>query len=116
MLVPLLSVAKAARPGFHDADPGTREVWRAIDAAPTPAAVVSTGGRADVATEVWRAGWSSAQQSLVLLPLAPEVLATYFPNRPVHAWAGHGEALASRGFLAAPGVDSGGHAAPLAPD
>ena len=113
MLVPLLAVAKAARPGFHDTDPGTREVWSALDATDAPAALVATGGRADVAAEVWRAGPSPAQRGLALLPLMPAVLATQFGHRAIHVWADPGDALAAQGFLVAPGVATKGNNAPL---
>ena len=113
MLVPLLSVSKAARPGFRDTAPGTREVWSALEATRAPAAVVSTGGRADVAAEVWRAGPSPAQHSLVLLPLVPDVLAPQFDSRAIHAWAGPGDVLATQGFLVAPGVATRDNTAPL---
>jgi hypothetical protein len=110
MLVPLLAVAKAARPGPRDAGPRTREVWSALDA---PAAVVATGGRADVAAQIWRAGPLPAQHALVLLPLVPEVVGTQFDSRAIHAWGDPGEALATQGFVVAPGVASKDNTAPL---
>ena len=79
MLVPLLSVSRAARPGFRDTDPGTREVWRALDATPTlrrrwwPPAGARTSPRRSGARARRR-----RSDSLVLLPLVPEVLATQF--------------------------------------
>ena len=113
MLVPLPSVSRAARPGFRDTDPGTREVWRALDETHIPAAVVATGGRADIAAEVWRAGALPVHRSLVLLPLLPEVVATQFASRDIHVWAGPGEVLATQGFLVAPGVPAREDSAPL---
>jgi len=44
----LPSVSRAARPGFRDTDPGTREVWRALDETHIPAAVVATGELAEI--------------------------------------------------------------------
>ena len=114
MLVPLPAAIKAARPGFQDTDPPVRDVWRALERIQAPAAVVSTGGRADIAAEVWRARESPAQRSAVLLPLVPQVVAAELARRDIYVWAGPGEVLATRGFLVAPGKPPQEGTAPLA--
>ena len=112
-LVPLLAAAKAARPGFHDTDSGARQVWAALAATAPPAALVASGGRADVAAEVWRAGPSPAQHALALLPLAPEVLGAQFASRAIHVWPEPGDALTAQGFLVVPGAATAESRRPL---
>jgi len=102
VLVPALAVVRAgASPQPADA-PASSEVWSALEAAGSPAAVMTAGGRTDVAAMLWRSGPSDAQRTLVVIPPDPDVTSRYLATTAVYAWRDSARTLAMRGMLVAP--------------
>jgi hypothetical protein len=102
LLVPALAAAPAALPARGHSDPGAADVWAALEAAGSPSTVMTTGGRADTATIVWRSGPSDSQRSLAVIPPDLEATSRHLATSAVYAWGGLARMLSMRGMLVAP--------------
>jgi hypothetical protein len=102
LLVPALAAAPTVRPVREPGDPATADVWAALEAAGSPSTVMTTGGRADTATTVWRSGPSDVQRSLAVIPPDPEATSRHLATSAVYAWNGQARTLSMRGMLVAP--------------
>lgn len=106
-LVPLLAASQGRLSAAGRTDPATADAWRALEEAGSPATIMTTGGRADTATAVWRAGGSAAQRSLAMIPPDPEATSRYLATSAVYGWSGQARTLAMRGMVVAPGPPPG---------
>ena len=102
LLVPVLAAVPAALPVRGHRDPTTADVWAALAAAGSPSTVMTTGGRADTATTVWRSGPSAAQRALAVIPPDLEATSRHLATSAVYAWSGLARMLSMRGMLVAP--------------
>jgi hypothetical protein len=100
LVVPVLAAGRAHLPARDEL--GAVALWAALEAAGSPAVVMSTGGRADTATTIWRSGPSEPQQSLVTIPPDPDATSRYLATSAVYAWSESARTLAARGMLVAP--------------
>jgi hypothetical protein len=100
LVVPVLAAGRVHLPAPEEY--GAAALWAALEAAGSPAAVMSTGGRADTATTIWRSGPSDAQQSLATIPPDPDATSRYLATSAVYAWSESARTLAARGMLVAP--------------
>lgn len=103
--VPVLAVEPLARSAPGDDGPATETVWRALDGIRPPAAVISTGGHADVATAIWQAGRRGPVREPLLVP-SPDGPAA-LTGRALYAWPHTAGPLRVRGFTLGPlGTDT----------
>lgn len=98
--VPILAVEPLIRSAQGDEGPSAETVWRALDGIRPPAAIISTGGRADVAAAVWRAATPGPARELLLVPSPAGPLA--LTGRDVYAWPQAAGLLRVRGFTLGP--------------
>jgi hypothetical protein len=111
-LVPVLAATPAATAKRDLKDPGTADVWSALEAAGSPSTIMTTGGRADTAATIWRSGASDAQRSLAMIPADPDATSQHLATSAVYAWSPIARSLSMRGMLVAP-VRAGDHPEPL---
>lgn len=112
VLVPVLAAGQGRLSAAGRTDPGTADAWSALEAAGSPAAILTTGGRADTATTIWRGGGSPAQRSLAMIPPDPEATSRHIATSAVYGWSGQARTLAMLGMVVAPGRrDAGGEPA-----
>jgi hypothetical protein len=104
-LVPLLAAAQGTLSAEGRADPSTAETWSALESAGSPAAIMTTGGRADTATAIWRAGRADGQQALAMIPPDPEATSDYMATRAVYGWSGQARRLSMYGMVVAPRLE-----------
>ena len=95
--------------------PGPRDVWSGARNAPAaPAALMTTGGRADAATTIWRGGGRRARSArCAVIPPDPEATGRYLATSAVYGWSGQARTLSMRGMLVAPGLQETKNEPPL---
>lgn len=103
-LVPLLAAGQGILPAEGREDPSTADAWSALESAGSPAAIMTTGGRADTATTVWRAGGSDSHRTLAVIPPNPEATSRHMSASAVYGWSGQARTLSMRGMVVVPGL------------
>jgi hypothetical protein len=101
-LVPVLAALPAVVPERGPREPGTADVWAALEAAGRPSTIMTTGGRADAAVTIWRSGPTTAQRSLPMIPPDPDATSQHLATSAVYAWSPVARRLSMRGMLVAP--------------
>jgi hypothetical protein len=101
-LVPVLAALPAVVPKDDPREPGTADIWAALEAAGSPSTIMTTGGRADIAATIWRSGPTGAQRSLTTIPPDPDATSRYLATSAVYAWSPIARRLSMRGMLVAP--------------
>jgi hypothetical protein len=113
VLVPLLAAGQGTLSAAGRDDPGTIEAWSALDSAGSPAAIMTTGGRADTATTIWRGGTSDSQQALAVIPPHPDATSRFMATSAVYGWSGQARALSMRGMVVVPRLQGDRSTSPL---
>jgi hypothetical protein len=112
VLVPLLAVGQGTMSAAGREDPATADAWSALDGAGSPAAIMTTGGRADTATTIWRGG-RSGEQTLAVIPPNPDATSRYMATSAVYGWSGQARALSMRGMVVVPRLQEDKRTSPL---
>ncbi|MEZ5284742.1 MAG: hypothetical protein R2712_08040 [Vicinamibacterales bacterium] len=95
LLVPVLACGTLVPPASPSASIAARAVWQALDDAPMPASIVSTGGAEDVSALLWRAADPGGRPLAIVAP--PDV-AVSLTGTPLLTWTPSAREMELRGF------------------